>query len=488
MADRSLSARVADFVARHKLLPRGAVVVVGVSGGADSIALLHGLRALGRDHDHPLRLHVAHLHHGIRGADADADAAFVESLAADLGLPCIRDHVDIPKLHAREPGSREELARRERYRFFERAAARCGADHIAVGHHADDQAETVLHRIVRGTGLRGLAGMAPVRTLRGVEGCRLVRPLLCVTRKEILAYLESGGMAYRTDATNADRDLTRNRIRGELLPELARDYNPRVRAALVRLAEQAGGAYAFIDATAIKTLAAVIVRADEGAIVLNADALARKDRMVQAEVIRRALGRFECGEQRLAFAHLDAVVTLMAERVDGGAVSLPYGITARLMGSQLVFSVEATTPPAPVDCVVPIRLPGTTSAEPWGCAVTCTVQERRGPIAALIREARAAVGHWEYMDRDRVVPPLVLRGRRAGDRYQPVGAPGSKALADVLADAKVPVGERGRAAVLCDRDGPIWLIGQRLGERVKLTPATRTVLRVEVRESDDPAR
>jgi tRNA(Ile)-lysidine synthase len=265
MADRSLSARVADFVARHKLLPRGAVVVVGVSGGADSIALLHGLRALGRDHDHPLRLHVAHLHHGIRGADADADAAFVESLAADLGLPCIRDHVDIPKLHAREPGSREELARRERYRFFERAAARCGADHIAVGHHADDQAETVLHRIVRGTGLRGLAGMAPVRTLRGVEGCRLVRPLLCVTRKEILAYLESGGMAYRTDATNADRDLTRNRIRGELLPELARDYNPRVRAALVRLAEQAGGAYAFIDATAIKTLAAVTVRADAGA-------------------------------------------------------------------------------------------------------------------------------------------------------------------------------------------------------------------------------
>jgi tRNA(Ile)-lysidine synthase len=345
MADRSLSARVADFVARHKLLPRGAVVVVGVSGGADSIALLHGLRALGRDHDHPLRLHVAHLHHGIRGADADADAAFVESLAADLGLPCIRDHVDIPKLHAREPGSREELARRERYRFFERAAARCGADHIAVGHHADDQAETVLHRIVRGTGLRGLAGMAPVRTLRGVEGCRLVRPLLCVTRKEILAYLESGGMAYRTDATNADRDLTRNRIRGELLPELARDYNPRVRAALVRLAEQAGGAYAFIDATAIKTLAAVTVRADAGEVVLNAEALARKDRMVQAEVFRRVLGRFDCGEQRLAFSHLDAVITLMANGVDGRAVSLPYGITARLMGSLLVFSVEATTPP-----------------------------------------------------------------------------------------------------------------------------------------------
>jgi tRNA(Ile)-lysidine synthase len=302
MADRSLSARVADFVARHELLPRGAVVVVGVSGGADSIALLHGLRALGREHDHPLRLHVAHLHHGIRGADADADAAFVESLAADLGLPCIRDHVDIPKLHASESGSREELARRERYRFFERAAARCGADHIAVGHHADDQAETVLHRIVRGTGLRGLAGMAPVRTLRGVEGCRLVRPLLCVTRKEILAYLESGGMAYRTDATNADRDLTRNRIRGELLPELARDYNPRVRAALVRLAEQAGGAYAFIDATAIKTLAAVTVRADAGEVVLNAEALARKDRMVQAEVFRRVLGRFDCGEQRLAFS------------------------------------------------------------------------------------------------------------------------------------------------------------------------------------------
>ncbi len=209
-------------------------VLVGVSGGADSVALLHGLariRVAG-----PGQLLVAHFHHGLRGVEADQDAEYVRNLAQRLGLEC---HIGVAEGSSRsvEKKASELTLRRQRYRFFRETAHQCGARYVAVAHTADDQAETVLHRLIRGTGLAGLAGIPRIRPLS--PAVTLIRPLLTLPRQQLRHYLERLGASFREDSSNADMRYTRNRIRGRLLPRLAKDYNPQVVQALTRLASQA---------------------------------------------------------------------------------------------------------------------------------------------------------------------------------------------------------------------------------------------------------
>jgi tRNA(Ile)-lysidine synthase len=226
---------------------RDAIVLVAVSGGADSVALLRGLAAVrqpGRG-----RLVVGHFHHGLRGAEADADAQFVVALAAQLGLDChcgqARDAVADTSPDDRRRRS-EAHAREARYRFLRELASRLGARYVATGHTADDQAETVLHRILRGTGLAGLAGIRRVRQL--VPGVALIRPLLPFRRSETQGYLTARAQPSRCDSSNVDLRFTRNRIRHELLPHVAEWYNPRAVEALIRLARQAADSQRVIEA------------------------------------------------------------------------------------------------------------------------------------------------------------------------------------------------------------------------------------------------
>lgn len=223
-----VSERVRQFVDSMVPAPRG--IVVAVSGGADSVALLRTLRT-----EFGGSLHVAHLNHGLRGQESDADAAFVAGLAERLGVPATVEFRDVRALAA--GGNLEAAARRIRYDWLSTVAASVDADAIATGHTADDQAETVLFRLLRGSGLRGLRGIARQRSLG--HSVRLIRPLLDVRHCEVETYLAGLSQQWRTDESNADRRLTRNRIRHDLLPKLAGEYNPRVVEMLARLARQA---------------------------------------------------------------------------------------------------------------------------------------------------------------------------------------------------------------------------------------------------------
>lgn len=297
-------------------------VAVAVSGGADSVALLHALATRGTG----ARIVVAHFHHGLRGVDADMDAQFVIGLAEGLGLVVSIGHW---RRATEPPGRVESAARTARYAFLQDVAAQYGARYLATGHTADDQAETILHRILRGTGLQGLAGIPQYRRLN--EALTVVRPLLHVTRAGVLAYLHEHGIPFREDATNRDPVFTRNRLRHQLLPELERSYNRGVRRALLRLGEQAADTQRAIRQYAHQWLEASVVEWSECEIII--DCRPRPPRELSRAILRQALVEIwrKAGwpEGRMGFDHWELLADLTLSETDRQmAGPLPGGIVA----------------------------------------------------------------------------------------------------------------------------------------------------------------
>jgi len=458
------------------LFPPDAAVVVGVSGGADSMCLLHALDMLNNQPGFDLALHVAHLNHRLRGDAAQADAAFVQAAADGYGLPCTVECVEAAAVAESERVSVEEAARNERYRFFERVCRRTGARYVALAHQADDDAETILHRILRGTGLRGLAGIPHLRPLFSKSEIRLVRPLLRHRRADILEFNATHAVQYREDVTNASDEPMRNRLRNVILPELAAQVNPQVCEALLRLGAQARWVNEHVDTTARSTFGTLIIERTDQELSLDAAALARESRILQAELVRRAIASFELGEQDVSFEHLSRVVDLLADRTSGKQLHLPEGMTVSKIYNRLVFAVPTDQPRETTAAKIEIRVPGRTALPLHGVDLTCEVVTL-GPGEA-VSAMRAAHPGEEWLDYDAVRLPLIVRHRRAGDRFRPLGAPGSKKVSEFLIDAKVAPAERERLVILCDRLGPVWLVGRRIDERVKLTRQTRRVLKI----------
>jgi tRNA(Ile)-lysidine synthase len=299
-------------------------VVVAVSGGPDSVALLRALR----DARGAGPLVGAHLNHQLRGAESDADEAFVRDLCAGLSLDCRCQRLDVRAAADAEGANLEGVARRLRYEWLARVAGEAGAGWVATGHTADDQAETVLHRLLRGTGLKGLRGTAPRRDL--APGVALVRPLLAATRAEVMAYLGAAGQSYRQDSTNLDTALTRNRIRHRLLPLLAAEYNPEIVARLGRLAEQAEEVYAAAEEQARALLAAAELPRAGGLLVFDAMRLAAAPRQRLRELFRLVWQREGWPMGAMGF---DAWERVAAAAVDeAAAVDLPGGLRVRRRG------------------------------------------------------------------------------------------------------------------------------------------------------------
>lgn len=457
-------------------------LVVGISGGPDSMALLHVLLDLNRIAGWNLRLHLAHLHHQLRPEEGEKDAAFVQAAADSLGLPVTIDRRNVAELAAERRESVEETGRRERYDFFERVCLQVGSKLVAVGHQADDNAETVLHRVLRGTGLRGLSGIPRRRALSPGSDIHIVRPLLRWTRRQILAYLADSGIAYREDHTNALREPMRNRIRNEVMPLLEREINPQVREALNRLGEQAQWMENFLRETVQRTFETMIVARTDQVLVLNAEVLARKSRIVQTELIRLAYRSFGLGEQDLTFQHIVAAFDLLNESGAGKQVQLPAGVIVERRYHQLLFSLPRDEPREDIAEEVAVHVPGITVLPRRRLQIECQLRSAAPEDIHALR--RAGGGPSEFLDLGSVHLPLVIRTRRPGDRFCPLGAPGSKKLSDFLGDMKVDAADRRSIALLCDQLGPIWVIGYRIDDRVKLTELTRDVLHVQAQSLD----
>jgi tRNA(Ile)-lysidine synthase len=398
------------------------VWVVAVSGGGDSVGLLRVLCQLARPLG--LDLSVAHLDHGVRGEAARADALFVAALADSLGLP-----LDLGEWQPARTGHFESDARRARYDWLMQIARARGAGAIAVGHTRDDQAETILHRILRGTGPRGLAGIPARRPLCADPRLTLVRPLLRVSRREIREFLAAIDQPFREDETNAALSRTRSRIRHDLLPKLAAEYNPAVSEALVRLGELSA------------SLERAIGRDARAAANMSAGRWHRLAAMIESPEIQPCV---------------------IGARVEVSSEGL-FVLLRRLPKTQASVSTLRS------QLEISLALPGRTEI-PWaGCIIHAETGESRGESPS------------EVVDFDQVSGRVFVRGPLAGDRFDPLGMGGkTMPLADFFRGRRVPLRRRGQTPLVCDQAGIIWVVGHRIAERVKATKQTEHVLCLSV--------
>lgn len=488
MPTQTLQNRFNRIIQEEHLIEPGEGVLTGVSGGPDSVAMLELLCGFNESENGNLRLHVAHLNHQLRGADAEEDADFVRRLAEAHGLPFTMEAIDV-RQYADQAGMSIEQAGREcRFAMFNRVCVRERLKVIALGHHADDNAETVLHRVIRGTGIRGLSGIPRSRPIR--EGCeiRFVRPLLSFRRAEIMAYLDQRAVSYRTDASNEVGDHTRNRIRHQVLPLLSEQFNPQVVDALNRLAEQAAGLEDYLTETAERMLAAVTIEHSNRGLVLHCPPLARRARVIRSQVVRQALLRMGMAERDLSFGHLSTIADLVLDQQGSKSVDLPAGFRVTRQYTRLIFEGPAaagTSGPREMEWHVSGQ--GLTILPDHAMELTIEVVpadprtirdhiHHAGPRAHTVME--------EWIDADQVHAPLVARTRRPGDRFYPLGMTGMKKLSDFFIDEKIEPAQRDRAVILCDRLGPIWIVPFRIDERVRLSEATRHVMQLKARHLD----
>ncbi len=467
----SLRACALATIRRHGLARPGERVLVGLSGGADSVALLHLLRAL--EQDGLLTVAgAAHLNHQLRGAEADADEAFCAALACRLGVAFRSERADLPARARAEKRSIEDTARAVRYEFLARAADELGAVAVAVAHTRDDQAETFLLRLLRGSGTRGLAAIYP-------RAGRVIRPLLDAGRAELRAYLASIGETFREDASNADVRIPRNRIRHELIPYLARHLSSGVTDVLARDAALARHDEEFLHAEAIK-LAAGIVLTDV-AVRIDVAGLAGAPRALSSRVVHAALQRL-AGSRSISFHHVEQVLALADAAGEGGAVSLPGQYAVRA-GGAIVLQPGRHRVQAGVNAFAfLLSIPGEVELRPQRLRIG--VEAAPAPGEGIERQSQwVGRGHEVGVAAGAVMLPLAVRNRRPGDRFRPLGAPGGRKLQDFLVDRKVARDERDSLPLVVDgRDRIVWVVGQAVAEDFRVTDPSQGVLLLKVRQ------
>jgi tRNA(Ile)-lysidine synthase len=432
--------------------------VVAVSGGADSVCLLHLLHHLAGEFE--LQLHVAHFNHFLRGAEADADARLVAELADRFNLPASFGCGDVAAVAAATHRSLEAVAHDLRWAFLQSVRRRSGAAAVATGHTADDQAETVVMHLLRGSGLRGLAGMLPA-------GATVRRPLLAVRHADCLAWCRDHAVPWREDASNAEPWCRRNAVRLDVLPALRR-YNPAVDAALAGLAETVQADLGYLEEQAESAFRALVRRADDGGELITLAGYQGLPAALRHHLLLRWLGT------TAKRAHVRAVDSLLRTGHAGDAVAVPGN--RQVVRCYDVAVLSAETAPAVLPAVV-LQVPGNTSATGWDWTV-------RSELVSAPAEQPPT--RWSVdFDMDRLVLPLTLRPRRPGDRLPLAGGAGTTKLQDLLVDAKVPRRERDRLGVVEAANGIIWLAGWRTVRWAVPTAGSRHVLRLTVRRNTD---
>jgi len=469
-----LEEKVACFIRANRLFEGAARILLAVSGGADSVALLHVMRALATRGVIQAEFVCAHVNHQLRGAASDGDEAFVTAQAAELRIPVITKRVDVSSFAKTHKLSIETAARQLRLASLGEIAPAKGCSWIATGHQMNDNAETVLQRLHRGTGFRGLAGIWPTRPLDGAS--RLARPLLDCGRPEIIAYLQAHRLNWREDETNDDCAHTRNCIRHRWLPELQSQCRDPLVATLGGLATVAGRLHQRVQEQAKRASTNQVCRTDDERSI-DTVALASMPEMVAVELIRLQLTELGCGERDLTRRHYQAILELARSSVAGKTLALPDGFLACRELGQIILRHGTSAPPAEMPTSnVTIRIPGVTRFGTYRIEVT--VLDPPASTEAELRSNRDA--HFECLDLDRIAPPLIVRARRAGDRFQPLGLTKSKKVGKFLATAKVPQQLRWRTFVFEDEREIVWLCPIRISEYAKITNQTHRILAVRV--------
>jgi tRNA(Ile)-lysidine synthase len=470
--ETSLEQRVIQFIQNHNLVSAGKTLLVAVSGGADSVCLLHTL--VKQQAELGIKLHVAHLNHKLRGDESEEDAWYVANLAHNLGIPITMDTRDVNAYRTQKRCSLEEAAREVRYSFLAYLANSVGASCVAVGHTRDDQVETILMHLLRGTGIAGLRGLQPQSVLLTGEDkspLTIVRPLLEISRRETVDYCRRFKLEPHSDSSNTSPDFLRNRVRLELLPVL-KNYNPQIDAVLLRLAAIAADETSYIEEQA-SGLWNKVATTENGAVYLDRKIMLNLPLPLQRQLFRMAVDKLLGNLKDIESDHFEAMVDFLSKPA-GKSLCLPHDLRLSTEYGRLVLNLAGVSlcPFPPLQNEVNINVPGETILPGW--KVRTDIIQRRG-----VSNSNNRNGFTACLDLDKTGTRLLVRQQKRGDRFQPLGMSQLKKLQDFTVDNKIPRAWRSRVPLLCSPAHILWVVGWRIDDRVKATEATEKILRVK---------
>ncbi|MBW1690598.1 MAG: tRNA lysidine(34) synthetase TilS [Deltaproteobacteria bacterium] len=452
---------VLSTIREHKMINSGERVIVAVSGGPDSVCLLEILFQLREILN--ICLIVAHLDHGLRPGEDESETEFVEKLASRLGLAFT--HERAAQLANAHGSSLEETAREIRYKFFERSLKEHHAQRVALGHNKNDQAETVLMNILRGTGSSGLSGMPPVRDNL------FIRPLIKTTRDELLAYLREKDLSYMTDSSNLEKKHLRNRMRLELIPSLL-TYQPRLIEHLNDLAFLCREENRFMEQEARKCLQDMVSNSSEGTFDLPLAVVTGLPSPLKYRVIREAIKRAKGNLRRVHFRHIRAITDLVENRKPQAGINLPDHVVVKKIYDRLRFS-RAEEPEA-VDFSYAITGAGIIPIREINMSIACEEVPRQRFTGRSQSDREC------FLDLEALRWPLKVRNFRAGDKFMPLGLNGFKKLKDLFIEQRIPSGDRKRIPILESNGDIAWVCGIRIDHRYRVRGNTRRILRCNI--------
>ena len=459
--------KVKVYVERFHMIEPKDTIVLGISGGADSVCLLKILarwkEAWG------ISLRAVHVHHQLRGEEADADERFVRELCENEGIPCRVFHEDVQGMAQREKIGLEEAGRIARYRCFATVCEDVGGGKIALAHHQDDLAETMLHHLVRGTGMAGLCSLKPVSGNR-------IRPLLCLEKEEILVYLEAAGQPWRTDSSNLEDDYTRNRIRHHVLEELKTEVNPRAVRHMAQLSEELEETRAVLAQVAAEKRRQYVRKSEKG--MLFAEELKKEPDLIGRQIVHDLLKEISGKQKDFTRIHIEAVQELWNRKV-GARRDLPYGMQAirtydGIYLERKAEKCETRDSEKNAGIQINVHSEGTESFQIGELILTVS---RTARDFGEIPEKK----YTKWFDYDRIKQTLVIRHRQPGDRICLFDGGGSKKLKDYLIDRKIPAQKRDQLWLLADGSDILWIIGDRISAAYKVTAESQRILQAEIK-------
>lgn len=485
--------KVADFVSTQALVAPAERILLAVSGGADSTALMHAMSALNSAGIVRADLLCCHINHQLRGTDADRDEDFVRASAAQLNLPLTTRKVDVRAFAGRNKLSIETAGRKLRIQTLLEVARNTRSKCVATAHQKNDNAETLVQRFLRGTGFRGLCGIWPTRTFG--EAITFIRPLLCVTRSEIIEYLRNRNLKWCTDHTNFDCAHTRNSIRHRLLPALQQNSSDSLIEQLSQLAQAALGFHALVRSAAEHAWAESADCSGDKA-VLNVKKLAPQHPAVKLELVRRSLTTIGSGLGNLTQKHYEQMLQLAKHNVSGRHIVLPNGFVVRHEYQRLVFSrqqKQTWTSPHETNSIQ-LAVPGVTRSGPYLIEASL-IEGAKGDFSGLKTDSCLTGNHAarktnfvERFDFEKVALPVVVRARRDGDRFWPLGLTGDKKVGKFLTAAKIAPELRKGILIVADTEKIIWVWPIRISEQVKVDTETRKILQLKIIDKNAPDR
>ena len=455
--------KILEFIQQHHMICDGDRVVAGVSGGADSVCLFFML--LGLQKQIPFMFAVVHVNHMLRGDEADGDERFVQELCQRHGVVCRIFKKDVAGFAAEEKLSLEEAGRRVRYEAFEAFAREWGADKTALAHHQNDCAETMLYHLARGTGIRGLCSLRPVRN-------SVIRPLLCMNRSEIEQYLKEEQIEYRTDSTNMDEEYTRNKIRHRVMPYLTDEINPRAVEHMAAASQSLEEIQDYLDEMTELLMEKYVQRS--GGSLLADNRLVKEPLLMQKCVLQKCLEQSAGTKKDFTRVHLEDVCELFS-RETGKCLHLPYSLVVTRTYRGLAFRRadirEQYGAPSVFICKELI-IPGEIQLEGWN--VQCGLL--RNSVQRIPQKT-----YTKWLDYDKIKDTLVIRTRLPGDYIRINEEGGRKKIKDYFIDLKVPREERDKILLLAAGSEVLWVVGYRISQACMVRESTRCILRIQIK-------